>query len=91
MEENEIEVPIGKTGQSKTNIRTKNLGPCIGFLLSFKYDGKYTAILIHYDHPMKRTNKRGMIGDLIQIMDYFCLKIFDYYPKEKFISGQQHF
>jgi len=55
--EDEVEVSLGGTEHSNAKISTNDLGPCIAFLLTFKYEDKNTAVLTHYVHSKKKKEK----------------------------------
>ena len=87
----EVNVPFGESGRSTTKIKTEGLGPCIAFVLSFKYKGKYNAILIHYNHSIQRTCTSEIINDLIQIIDYIRSVVSLHYETQDILNETSNF
>ncbi len=48
-------------------------GPCIAFLLTFKYEDKDNAVLMHFSHSIikkEKKNKFGLVGKLVEILQH---------------------
>lgn len=87
----EVNVPFGESDRSTTKIKTEGLGPCIAFVLSFKYKGEYNAILIHYNHSIERTCTSEIINDLIQIIDYIGSVVSLHYKTQDILNQASNF
>ncbi len=48
-----VEVPEGESGVITNKIKTDYLGPCLGFLIDFKYEGEDQCVLSHYSFSIK--------------------------------------
>ncbi len=65
VEVEEVIAPIGQTRRSNAKISTKDLGPCMAFLVTFKHNGEDTAALTQYSHSMKNKKKKcGLIAGM---------------------------
>ena len=68
-------MPIGGTEKSNAKISTEGLGPRIVFLLTFNYNGQDVTLITHYAHSMGQRKTCGLIGNLIQMIDFIRKRV----------------
>ena len=92
LEQNEVvKFAMGESQIANYKITTDGLGPCVSFILIFKYMGKDKAVLTHYSHSMKKKKryKYGVFEQLIQIIEHIISQTTKHLPYKTFVIDNQ--
>jgi hypothetical protein len=83
----EVMVEMNESDRSETTIGTDFLGPCLAFLLDFKFYGTATSFITYYSFSMKedKETKLRTLETLIKVLEY--TQVERYGPYKAVISG----
>jgi len=66
----DVDVPVGDSGASTNKIKTNYMGPCLGLLMDFKFDGTDLCMLSHYSFSINEKELKTQSELLVKILEY---------------------